>query len=128
MSFKLWICTDLRRPHPLSLLHTHRYHRCPSASDVLKITRPFLLIFYQRENKTIHHLWMVKIILENIENKRSNIQDQNVRGLKERLGGKYPRTREKHGFVSKKRPSSLRVQRSVEIKVDSAGENMCRHG
>ena len=36
---------------------------------------------------------MVKIILENTENKRSNIKSQSVRGLKERLGRKIPRDR-----------------------------------
>ena len=42
------------------------------------------------------------MILENIVNKRSNIKGQRVRGLKERLGRKYPGSGEKHGFVSKK--------------------------
>ena len=57
--------------------------------------------YFIRENKTTHHLWMV-MILENIVNKRSNIKGQRVRGLKERLGRKYPGSGEKHGFVSKK--------------------------
>ena len=71
---------------------------------------------------------MVKMILENIVNKRSNIKCQSVRGLKERLGRKYPGSGEKHGFVSKTCPSSLREQSSVKIKADSAGEDMCRRG
>ena len=64
------------------------------------------------------------MILENIVNKRSNIKGQRVTGLKERLGKKCPGSGEKHGFVSKKCPSSLREQSSVKIKADSAGEDM----
>ena len=64
------------------------------------------------------------MILENRMNKRSNIKGQRVRGLKERLGKKCPGSGEKHGFVSKKCPSSLREQSSVKIKADSAGEDM----
>ena len=67
---------------------------------------------------------MVKMILENIVNKRSNIKGQSVRGLKERLGRKYPGSGEKHGFVSKKCSSLLREQSSVKIKADSSGEDM----
>ena len=70
---------------------------------------------------------MVKMILENIVNKRSNIKGQRVRGLKEGWGGNT-QGQERNMGLSKKCPSSLREQSSVKIKVDSAGEDMCTRG